>query len=295
MDDDEEASRRTFELLANETRLGIISTLGEASGEGGYATLAFSDLQAATGVEDNGHFNYHLTKLVGEFIEEREGGYALTLAGIRAYQAIVAYRVTPEVEIEPFEFPHKESCVQCGGTIVARYTDGRFITECEECGTEELNYPVSVADFDPNDPESLLDAATRRMIRDESSMYNGVCPYCAGRVVWTVELPEGHWEESNLRGDAMAHGACTRCAWFLYGNVVGKIRHHPAISDFLSRHGYDPWTDPPWEEQYDFDHQVLDDDPVRVEVSYLADGECLEVTVDSDLVVLNYDIRLIEE
>ncbi|SHG58065.1 hypothetical protein [Halobaculum gomorrense] len=41
---DDESSRRTFELLANETRLGIISALGEVSGEGGYATLAFSEL-----------------------------------------------------------------------------------------------------------------------------------------------------------------------------------------------------------------------------------------------------------
>ncbi|MFC6795933.1 ArsR/SmtB family transcription factor [Halobaculum halobium] len=95
----DESSRRTFELLANETRLGIISALGEASGEGGYATLSFSELQEATGIEDNGHFNYHLKKLVEEFVEDREDGYALTLAGIRAYQAIVAQQQLPSTEV----------------------------------------------------------------------------------------------------------------------------------------------------------------------------------------------------
>ncbi|WP_431357861.1 winged helix-turn-helix domain-containing protein [Halobaculum rarum] len=285
---DDEASRRTFELLANETRLGIISALGEASGEGGYATLAFSELQAVTGVEDNGQFNYHLKKLIGEFIEDREGGYALTLAGIRAYQAIVAHRFDAEIEVEPFEPADIVDCEHCGGTMNAWYEDGRLRIACTDCGESVMYYPVPVSNFDTDDPRSLVSAAKTRLIRDESSMLHGICPYCAGRTNWSIGPTQGYWEEKNLRDhDAVVHVACERCAWFMYGNVAGKIRFHPTVSTFLIDHGLDPWSLPPWSLPYERSEEVTDIDPLQVEVVFEIDGDRLTVIVDEEMNVVD--------
>ena len=286
----DESSRWTFELLANETRLGVISTLGEASGEGGYATLAFSELQAATGVEDNGHFNYHLKKLVGEFIEEREGGYALTLAGIRAYQAIVAQQLTPSTEMEPFDLHSANDC-HCGGEIEAWYEDGRFHAGCKVCDELIQYYPVSPRSFDPSDPETLVTAAVRRITRDESSMLRGVCPYCTGTVTWSVEMPDGYWDENGMRReDIVAQVACDNCAWFMYGRVGGKARFNTIISSFLATHGHDPWREPPWGEPYGYEEHVLNEEPWRVELTYKLGGDELTVTVDGDLNVTDHEL-----
>lgn len=290
MDDDEEASRRMFELLANETRLGIISALGEASGEGGYATLAFSELQEATGVEDNGHFNYHLRKLVGEFLEEREVGYALTLAGIRAYQAIVAQQQIPSTKVEPFDLHSADEC-HCGGDIEAWYENGRFHAGCKECGELIQYYPVSPKSFDASDPDTLVIAAVRRITRDESSMVRGVCPYCTGNLTWSLERPEGYWDESGMEQEnIVAHVACDDCAWFMYGTVGGKARFNTVISSFLATRGHDPWREPPWGEPFGYRERVLSDDPWRLELTYGLGGDELTVTVDGNLDVTDHEL-----
>lgn len=276
-------------MLANETRLGIISALGEASGEGGYATLAFSELQEATGIEDNGHFNYHLKKLVEEFVEDREDGYALTLAGIRAYQAIVAHRFDAEVEVEPFEPAEIVDCEECGGTMNAWYEDGRLQIACTDCGESVTYYPVPVSNFDADDPRSLVSAAKNRLIRDESSMLHGICPYCAGRTKWSIEPTQDYWEEKNLRDqDAGVHVACERCSWFMYGNVAGKMRFDPIVSTFLIDHGFDPWSLAPWSLPYERSEEVLNINPIKIEIVYEIDGDRLIVIVDEEMNVVEH-------
>jgi DNA-binding transcriptional ArsR family regulator len=64
-----------FDALADETRLGVLRALVRADGP-----LEFSDLRARAGVRDSGRFNYHLDRLLGRFVEKRNGRYALTAA-----------------------------------------------------------------------------------------------------------------------------------------------------------------------------------------------------------------------
>lgn len=65
----------TFAVLADETRLEILAALAARS------PLSYSDLQAATGVTDNGRLNYHLRKLQPALVTEDGNGYALTARG----------------------------------------------------------------------------------------------------------------------------------------------------------------------------------------------------------------------
>ena len=71
-----------FETLADETRLGVLRALVRAD-----EPLRFSDLRERVGARDSGRFNYHLDRLVGRFVERRDGRYALTDAARRRLSA----------------------------------------------------------------------------------------------------------------------------------------------------------------------------------------------------------------
>jgi len=66
-----------FDLLGDETRLGIIHAL-YCEQRAGSTPIAFSALCDRTGIEDTGQFNYHLTRLCGPFVEKVPEGYSLT-------------------------------------------------------------------------------------------------------------------------------------------------------------------------------------------------------------------------
>jgi hypothetical protein len=70
---DVDESIEAFDLLANEIRLDILRTLGEAMAGDGKTPISFSELQRRVGVEDNGRFNYHLDRLLGTFVEKADG------------------------------------------------------------------------------------------------------------------------------------------------------------------------------------------------------------------------------
>lgn len=292
----DESSRHAFELLANATRLSIITALGNASGDDGYATLAFTDLQSAAGVEDNGKFAYHLNKLTETFVEQKESGYGLTMAGIRAYQAVVGQRSNADVEVPEFTLPEAEQCDDCGTDLVGWYTNSRFHCGCPDCGTLEMRYPVSTTNFDPDDSDSLVEAFTRRLRRDDFSMMHGICPYCTGHVQQSFAHADGYWEDNDLREvDALLHLACDSCAWFIYGIPTGKVYHLMPIAAFLVERGFDTLATVPWAEPFGWDMQVLEDDPWLVEVTYELDGDRLTAVIDDEVNVVEYEIEPLAE
>jgi hypothetical protein len=69
----------SFDLLGNETRLGIVQALLAAEPE----PLRFSDIRDEVGVRDTGRFNYHLGRLRGTLVEKSDEGYVLTPEGRR--------------------------------------------------------------------------------------------------------------------------------------------------------------------------------------------------------------------
>ncbi|WP_277553430.1 DUF7351 domain-containing protein [Halobaculum limi] len=279
MVDEVEPVRRAYDRLSSEVRLRIITALGDASGEDGYATLPFSDLQRAASVDDSGHFTYHLKQLVGEFIEETEGGYCLTLAGIRTYQAVVAGGVDDAVEVDPFEVG--ATCPTCGGNQHMWYTGSRAIIGCLDCDTVQFREPLPSDTFDHDDPDSLVDTITRQHHRDLQSFHDGVCPYCLGSVDWKLTTTE-----DVVVADAdriLAHVWCHDCSWFSYGGVGDHLYHHPAVSSFLYRHGVAVTELSLWADETDSLERVTQTDPVQIEVVYELGDERLRVVVDESM------------
>lgn len=286
---DEHPSTRTFELLSNEVRLRIITALGDASGLDGYATLAFSEIQRAADVDDSGRLTYHLGELSDEFVEETDGGYKLTLAGIRAYQAIIAHRNGPDIEVDPFEVDR--SCELCGESLFAWYTDERAHIGCRECGTTEIRYPVDTSLIDQETPESVTDALDTRLRRDHNAMFHGLCPYCGGRTESRVEFSSDHWEETEMRPEKhLIHAACTRCSWFLVANVTAAVQSLEPVQAFYADRGVDIWSEPVWSEQIDWVVDDVERDPIRIHGHLQLDGDHLRVTLSETFELLEQEI-----
>jgi citrate synthase len=75
----------TLDVLSEPNRLEILLALYDSS-----APVAYSALHEATSIADKGRFNYHLRTLRGSFVVQSEAGYALTEAGERLVDAVVA-------------------------------------------------------------------------------------------------------------------------------------------------------------------------------------------------------------
>jgi citrate synthase len=86
------AASDAFDALADSTRAAILGVLFDADGP-----LAYTDLLAETGVEDNGRLNYHLRELEA-FIVREDDGYALSDRGRTLVRDMLATDALPADE-----------------------------------------------------------------------------------------------------------------------------------------------------------------------------------------------------
>lgn len=90
-----------FELLGEETRLGIIDALYAANPADDDEAIRFSRLREAVGVQDTGQFNYHLNRLLGTFVVRTEDGYVLSSAGEAVGRLLADHSVEGSVSVAP--------------------------------------------------------------------------------------------------------------------------------------------------------------------------------------------------
>ena len=286
---DVDESMETFDLLSNEVRLDILRTLGEAMAEED-APLSFTGLQRRVGVEDNGRFNYHLTKLTGRLVAKRDDGYELKPPGNNIYQAIVSGAYTDEAGTDPVPVDD-EHCPYCGADAAAWYEDSHFHLGCSECENLVIRYPIPPASFNPDQPESLLAAGGAYILRDQASMRQGICPYCAGEVESELTKEGGGLEEFNERVySSVARFVCVRCSWSMHCGVPFALNIEPAVVSFFHDHGIAIFEHHPWSIYQYAEDRVLSRDPWRVEVTCRIDGSTLRVVVDGAVNVVEAEV-----
>jgi len=95
-----------FAVLGNEIRLDIIRVLWQADAAHEYddvsdtvGTMAFSQLRRRVGIDDNGQFNYHLSRLSPHFIRQTDCGYRLSGAGKQIARTVIAVSGEESVEL----------------------------------------------------------------------------------------------------------------------------------------------------------------------------------------------------
>lgn len=274
-----------FKTLSNGIRLGIVSALGEAMG-GSEPTLTFSELQEAVDVDDNGKLSYHLREVVGSLVEKTEEGYRLRPAGMRVFQAVKSGAYDAAIEIPPREI--SDPCSLCDGSLSIWYEGGRVYSGCQTCDTVGVRYPLPPRMFDHDDPESLADAASKRLSRDYRSFLRGVCPYCSSDVVseLSADKPSMFSGEDSDARDVFGISTCTSCYWFLKYSLGGMLREHPAVISFYYERGLDTSEVRHWLRLSGTTVEVESDDPLTATVTFSKDGDARRLHIDEDLTVV---------
>lgn len=283
--DDNEGLRPddAFTLLADRTRIKIIRTLGDASTPGVPETLSFSELRRRADISGSGRFNYHLGKLVGQFVEETGDGYRLSYPGVRVYQAIKAGTFTDRVRIDAFELDG--DCHVCGASQEAAYSESLFRVRCRgDCGAVFYKYFCPPSSLAERDRESVLRAANEHIQREIASMAKGVCPWCCGQMASEV-LPTDA-EMPNRDNPAIQHRVlhvCDTCDGAIYTRLGDLLVTHPAVVSFFYDHGIDITRRHIWSLPFaasDERTTVTGTDPWRATVRVGCAGDTLRLRVD---------------
>lgn len=285
-----------FAALSDDTRITILRALWDAD-----EPLPFSDLREAVGVRDSGQFNYHLNKLVGQFVRQADGGYELTQASIRINGAIEAGAYTMEASFDPIDLD--TLCPTCSGDRTLYYEDETVRVECESCPTNaRFGVPPSV--FADCDREAIPEVAGEYLRATFQHITGGFCPFCEGDVHPTVgaiadflddpdDPPEEVTEEflEHVRGLPFVQYECDRCGATPSGSLRATLRSHPAVVSFHYDHGIDVRD----LSALDFggfnpDTELIRQrDPFRASVTFEADGDAITLVVDDALDVLDVE------
>lgn len=259
-----------FGLLGNETRLAIVTALGETIDE----SVSFSTLRERVGTRDSGQFNYHLQQLLGTFVTRDDDGYQLTLAGKSLVGALLAGTYTASVALDQIELDGP--CPQCGGVLEATLTDGSVNLRCRDCDDWMNEFEFPVGSIEQYDRDALPDAFHRWMWLLLATLDAGFCLNCHGRLETTVEPLDDHPE-----GVATWY-RCGRCGAASRTSVVARLMFHPECVGFLADHGYDLRTTPNWELFSAIALEVTRDGEDAARARLEIDGDVLEVGFRAD-------------
>jgi hypothetical protein len=194
-----------FAILGDETRLNIIRVLWETGAhhvyddvDDGAATISFSELRRRVDVDDNGRFNYHLSKLVPHFVRRTEEGYRLSGGGKRVARTVATIAGAPDAEVGG---EVGTDCPACGAAVVATYEEQWLRFACTECpglfgdvapaGTL-LNAPFPPSGVAGRTATAVLATELYRCLLDLTSMVRGICPECASPVRGSLSVCEDH-------------------------------------------------------------------------------------------------------
>ncbi|MFC6954292.1 winged helix-turn-helix domain-containing protein [Halorubellus litoreus] len=282
-----------FELVAHETRIGVLDALREADG----GPLSFGEIRTAVGVEDPGQCHYHVDRLVGRFVRRTEDGYVLSPAGWRLVGAIVSGGLTNS--LESASVPAAGTCSECSGDLMARLREGGVAIECVECGFVQTN-PDVPAGVLAGWPRDEIPRVVGRYVRLwELAASHGFCPNCEGRVDRGVRRPNEPaaagrpaapaWFEGE-DADALVVTACRGCGFWWHASAPIAALSEPAVVGFHHEHGID-LRERPW---WTLDHLPLGecpvtDDPRRVDVALTLDGDARTFTFDGDFALVDVD------
>lgn len=285
-----------FAVLGNESRINIITALGDAA-----EPLPFSDLYDKVDIPDSGQFSYHLNKLQSHFVQQTDDEYELTQAGLRVIEAVLSGAITEPSVMEPDEM--ETPCPHCGGTIEAQYDGERVLQRCLDCaggfrgsrlpdGTLERGYlpPAGLQDRTLKD---VVEARATWNVIEQVAMINDVCPRCAGHVDHAAHVCEQHTADGlcdacNRRKAVLIESRCQNCPHENIGYIMRILFGNPTFRAFFDQRGLDLFALP-----HDsgpvfvgYEEEILASDPFTARFTFTLDDDRIRVTVDDELSVV---------
>lgn len=277
-----------FSLLSDDKRVGILRALWDRK-----EPMSFSVLHDAVDIRDSGQFNYHLDKLVGQFVVKEEEGYALTEAGRQINGAIDAGSYTTEGSMEPLTLD--PPCPTCGGERTLEYESERVTVDCEGCDVV-ARFAIPPATLAGRDKDEIPRIAGRYLRTGLSRLESGFCTYCNGPVDRTV-LPlveSSSWEppsedsevdQDQVRNLPAVQYECRQCGLEPTSGLTIAVLSHPAVVGFYADHGIDIRNRSIWTFNIfgPDSEDIRSRDPFRASVTFRIDDDELTVVVDENL------------
>ena len=292
-----------FGVLGNRIRMAILRTLWESPER----AVPYAELERRTPVSTD-NFNYHLEKLVGQFVRRSDDGYTLRYAGEHVVRAVVTGVFTEDPSLEPVVIDSR--CPYCGSPVELRYADERLTARCTSCGgvIDDEEYPQGTYmsyGFPPSGlagrtPEELLEAAHVFYDSKVTPMMDGVCPECAARVDHAISTCEDHapgddglCRACDTRFAVWTEYTCERCEYARRVPPWFRLLNEPAVISFYHEHGDFEQTVPfkklTWENApfvRSISQSVASTDPLEILVEFPLGDAALAVTIDADLEIL---------
>jgi hypothetical protein len=279
-----------FGLIANDTRVDVLQALWSARLEG-EQWIAFSDLQDRAGVDDGGRFNYHLGKLVPEFVREDDAEYALTHAGEQLIGDAVSGTYT-EVDTTTLDPTPVSDCPEpdCDGRIEARYEQGEALFECDTCDGRKNVVSAPPIIIEGHGRERAPEVAGRytQLVLERNN--RGFCHLCDGPV--TATPARSHPDHDPVWESAVDYILeCGECGESWRTGARSALVGPPATVSLLHEAGVDYRTVPYWEQTWltEATEAVTGETPLRVRVETTIEDERVTFTVDETHAVTGYE------
>ena len=272
-----------FALVGNETRAAILRTLGETPHEG----VSFSDLRSRVDPDiDSGRFNYHLSQLTGQFVEQDDDGYTLRSEGVTLYRLIRAGSVNRSATVDPFEIGL--DCYFCDAAVEGEYEDGTFELRCPGCDHVYSHTQLPPSAVESADTEDLLELVDQYNRHRMLAHARGVCPTCVNPLDVAFVPGDEVWSEGSDRLDVFVKSTCDNCGGRHYVTVGLAMLYEPTVVAFFEEDGVDVTRVPHWELEWAMTDEYLtvrSTDPWEVTLDIEHGDERLELVVDESLSV----------
>lgn len=289
----------TFKIVGNEIRAEIIQTLGEISVQSRrYRDASFSELHSRMESDiDTSQVNYHLKKLLGQFVMKGDEGYRLRPAGIHLFRAIRAGKFSKCEERTTVDAGF--NCHNCQNPVVGRFEEGYVKIKCPECGStaqKGMDMAASLENF-----EDLSTAFHFYGMYHQTRVFawaNEVCHVCGNSLDANL-IPEGKRCRGELDTDVDEDGdninnvivlqSCNNCGFWTYSSVGGMMLTDPGLVKFCYDHGVELFSTPIWELEFVVTPNqtiVRSTNPWEIAVQITCQGETLEIVVNDKLHVV---------
>jgi hypothetical protein len=277
-----------FAVVGNETRLAILEALWRMD-----RPAAFSDLRREVGMSDSAQFNYHLSKLTGQFVSKSEDGYDFRTAGRSVIAAVLSGTINQDPRLEPFEVAG--ACVDCGAALEAYYENEQVRIRCTDCERPHGGYSFPPGGLEDRTRAELMDAFNQRARHLSCLSADGVCPECSGRMETRLFDVE---DDGGYDLDVRVEHECRRCRHAIHSSVGLVLLDDAEVVSFYRDHGIDLNAVPYWtlewcvtDEHTTVEQYGHDDRPWRITMTVPVDDEALVVALDGDLNVLDTERR----
>lgn len=266
-----------FASLGNETRIAIIRVLGEAGGE----SLSFSELRDRVGTRDSGQFNYHLRRLVDQFVRRTDDGkYELSYAGARVVGAIYSGEFTRRGS--EGTIPLESDCIGCGTQLEATYEGEVVQIRCPGCDEIETGFGFPPGGIEDRTPAELTHVFDRWLTSVFTLVGDCLCYNCAGNMTASITAESEYLHEDD---PVCLEFSCDRCADITTVSVSSYLFFHPDVIGFYADHGVDLHAIEIWNARSFVDPAitVAAESPWRIESTFELDESAFTIVLDEDL------------